>query len=278
MNINAAIIEDNSEIIETLKYTLAKLTLPVAVIEVAQTADEAYLALQNDHVELAFLDIQLRDATIFEVLEKLFKEGRKLPELVFVTAHGSFENALKAIQFACLDFVTKPFDTPDIEAAVRRFTDKRSSKEQNQQTQIGFLLQLMRGDLQTLKSIAIALPKGVIELVDLQQIVYIQADENISIVHLSDGKILHSTRHLGHYLELFTGNPDFFQISKSCLINLVHLRQYNHQDKSLKLKTNENLTVSHRFSRSLHKFLLNSQNKHLLSGGQFDFLKNLFKS
>jgi DNA-binding LytR/AlgR family response regulator len=220
----------------------------------------------------------LRNATIFEVLEKLFKEGRRLPELVFITAHGSFENALKAIQFACLDFVTKPFDVSDIEIAVRRYSDKRDSKQLNQQTQIGFLLQLLRGDLQTLKSIAIALPKGVIELVDLQQIVYIQADENISNVHLSDGKILHSTKHLGHYLELFTGNPDFFQISKSCLVNISHIRQYNHQDKSLKLKTNESLTVSHRFSRGLHKFLLNSQHKHLIGGGQFDFLKNLFKS
>lgn len=278
MNINAAIIEDNSDIIETLKYSLAQLSLPVTVVEVAQTAEDAYNALQNASVELAFLDIQLRDATIFDVLEKLFYEGRKLPELVFITAHGSFENALKAIQFACLDFVTKPFDTSDIEAAVRRYSDKRNSKQQNQQTQIGFLLQLLRGDLQTLKSIAIALPKGVIELVDLQQIVYIQADENISHVHLSDGKVLHSTRHLGHYIELFTGNTDFFQISKSCLINLSHLRQYNHQDKSLKLKTNESLTVSHRFSRGLHKFLLNSQHKHLIGGSQFNFLKNLFKS
>ncbi|MBK8956697.1 MAG: response regulator transcription factor [Saprospiraceae bacterium] len=278
MNIHAAIIEDNSEIIETLKYTLAQLPLHVTLIEVAQTAEDAFHALKNAEVELAFLDIQLRDASIFEVLEKLFKEGYKLPELVFITAHGSFENALKAIQFACLDFVTKPFDTPDIEAAVRRYAEKKNSQQQNQQTQIGFLLQLLRGDLQTLKSIAIALPKGVIELVDLQQIVYIQADENISHVHLSDGKILHSTRHLGHYLELFNGNPDFIQISKSCLVNLCHLRQYNHQDKSLKLKTNESLVVSHRFSRILHKFLLNSQHKHLIGGSQFNFLKNLFKS
>lgn len=278
MNINAAIIEDNIEIIETLKYSLAQLELPITILELAQSAEDAYKALQNSNIELAFIDIQLREATIFDVLEKLFKEGHQLPELVFITAHGSFENALKAIQFACLDFVTKPFGLSDIEAAVQRYIDKRNSKEQSQQSQVGFLLQLLRGDLQTLKSIAIALPKGVIELVDLQQIVYIQADENISTVHLADGKILNSTRHLGHYIELFTGNPDFFQISKSCLINLFHLKQYNHQDKSLKLKTNESLVVSHRFSRGLHKFLLSSQHKHLIGGNQFGFLKNLFKS
>ncbi|NOT36388.1 MAG: response regulator transcription factor [Saprospiraceae bacterium] len=278
MNINAAIIEDNSDIIQTLKYTLAQLSVPVTVIELAQTVDDAYRALKNEKVDLAFLDIQLREGTIFEALEKLFKEGHKLPELVFITAHGSFENALKAIQFACLDFVTKPFDTPDIEAAVKRFLDKKTTMQQNQQTQVGFLLQLMRGDIQSLKSIAIALPKGVIELVDLQQIVYIQADENMSHVHMSTGKVLHSTKHLGHYVELFTGNPDFFQISKSCLLNILHLSQYNHQDKSVKLKTNESLTVSHRFSRGLHKFLLNNQHKDLISGSKFDFLKNLFKS
>lgn len=275
--IHVAIIEDNADNVEILEYTLSQLSIPVKLVGVAMTDEDAYPLLSDKTVELAFLDIQLRNTTVFTILEKLFKEGRPLPELVFLTAHGSFENALKAIQFACLDFVTKPFHTNDIENALQRYIGKRESKQTNQQTEIGFLLQLLKSDIHSPKSMAIQLSRGIIELVDLQQIVYFEADENVSTVHLANGQILHSSKSFGHYLGLLSDNPDFVQISKSLLVNVLHIRQYNHQDKSLKLKSNDSLTVSHRFSSGLHKFLLNNQ-KHLVQEDKFGFIKKLFNS
>lgn len=275
--INVAIIEDNADNVEILEYTLSQLSIPVKLVGVAMTDEDAYPLLSDKTVELAFLDIQLRNTTVFTILEKLFKEGRSLPELVFLTAHGSFENALKAIQFACLDFVTKPFHTNDIENALQRYIGKRESKQTNQQTEIGFLLQLLKSDIHSPKSMAIQLSRGIIELVDLPQIVYFEADENVSIVHLANGQLLHSSKSFGHYLGLLSDNPDFVQISKSLLVNVLHIRQYNHQDKSLKLKSNDSLTVSHRFSSGLHKFLLNNQ-KHLVQEDKFAFIKKLFNS
>ena len=141
--INIGIVEDNNDNIETLKYTLSQTDYNINVVDVAKTADAAYQLLLNDKIELAFLDIQLRESTIFSVLEKLYKENRPLPELVFTTAHGSFENALKGIQFACLDFVTKPFSTSDIENAMQRYLQKKETK-QPQHAEIGFLLQLLK--------------------------------------------------------------------------------------------------------------------------------------
>ncbi len=261
MNIHVGIVEDNPENIETLKYVLAQLETPVTLAGEARTMEEAYPLLKNERLDLAFLDIQLRKGTTFEVLEKLFSEGSKLPEIVFVTAHGSFENALKAIQFACLDFVTKPFSKPGIEAAVHRYLKKQDSSLENQQAQVGLLLQLLRDDMQTPKSVAITLSKGVLEFVDLQQIIHIEANESMSKVKLSDGKILRSTKHLGHYIDLLLGHPGFKQISKSCLVNTAHLKQYNHREKVLLLKNGESLIASHRYSRSLRKQLLENQQK-----------------
>ena len=276
MNIYIAIVEDNSDNIATLKYALSQTPYHITVVAEAKNADEAYRVLSDDRVELAFLDIQLRDSTIFSVLEKLFQEGKTLPDLVFTTAHGSFENALKAIQFACLDFVTKPFSHEDIEHAVQRYLNKKEIK-QNKGTEIGFLLQLLRNDIQSPKTMAVQLQRGIIEIVDLANMLYIEADENISVVHLSNNQKLHSSKNFGHYLALLTDKKEFVQIGKSCLVNLNHVKQYNHQDKSLRLKNNESLVVSHRFSKSLHKYLLNNQ-KDLVNQGMFDFLKGLFGS
>ncbi len=275
--IQIAIVEDNDDNIRTFKYVLTQLSMPVHLAGIARDGEEAYSVLTNPAIALVFLDIQLRNTTIFNVLERVFKDGHLLPELVFLTAHGSFENAVKAIQFACLDFVTKPFNTADIENTMLRYITKKQASSHNQQPEIGLLLQLLKNDIHTPKSMAIPLSRGIIELVDLHLIVYIEADENISVVHLSNGQSLHSNKNFGHYLSLLSDNFDFIQISKSYLVNVSHIRQYNHQDKSLKLKTEHTLIVSHRFSRELHKFLLSNQ-KQLLSEGKFDFIFNLFKS
>lgn len=276
MKIHIAIVEDNSDNIATLTYALSQMPYQMIKVAEAKTAEEAYRVLSDEKVELAFLDIQLRESTIFSVLEKLFKEGKPLPELVFTTAHGSFENALKAIQFACLDFVTKPYSNEDIEQAIQRFLQKKETK-QHQRTELGYLLQLLRNDIQSPKTMAVPLQRGIIEIVDLEEMVYIEADENISIIHLANQQKLHSSRNFGHFLSLLTDKKEFVQIGKSYLVNLNHVKQYNHQDKSLKLKNNESLVVSHRFSKSLHKYLLNNQ-KDLVNQGMFDFLKGLFKS
>jgi two-component system, LytTR family, response regulator len=275
--IQIAIVEDNADNIETFQYVVSQLTTPVQLAAVANDELGALSILTHPGIELVFLDIQLRNTTIFSVLEKAFKEGPISPELVFLTAHGSFENALKAIQYACLDFVTKPFHTSDIENSLQRYLAKKHNAPNNQQPEIGLLLQLLKNDMHTPKSMAIQLSRGIIELVDLHLIVYIEADENISMVHLADGQSLHSNKNFGHYLNLLSDNLDFIQISKSYLVNVAHIRQYNHQDKSLRLKTGQTLIVSHRFSRELHRFLLSNQ-KQLLSEGKFDFIKNLFKS
>jgi len=261
MKIHIGIVEDNFEIIKTLKYILHQLDFSIDIVGEAQTMEEADPLLQDDRLELAFLDIQLRKGTTFEVLEKLFREKVKLPELVFITAHGSFEYALKAIQFACLDFVTKPFDKATIEGALQRYVKKKESKPPNQQAQVGLLLELLRDDMQSPKSIAVILSQGIIEFVELQQVMYFEADNNTTCVKLTEGKTLRSTRHLGYYIDLLMGQPEFKQISKSCLVNTAHLRQYNHREKTLLLKNGDTLIASHRFSRSLRKQLLESQQK-----------------
>lgn len=274
-NIVIGIVEDNSDNIATLKYSLGQTSYNITVVHEAKTADEAYELLMSDKIELAFLDIQLRDNNIFSVLEKLYKENRIMPELVFTTAHGSFENALKAIQFACLDFVTKPFSVSDIEKAIQRYLIKKDTQPQ-QNKEIGFLLQLLRNDIQSPKTIAIQLQRGIIEIVDLHLIQYIEADENISRIHLVNDQLMNSSKSFGHYLSLLSDNNSFLQISKSIMVNVQHIKQYHHQEKTLKLKSNNTLVVSHRFSTSVQKFLLHTQ-KDFVSEDKFGFIKNLFK-
>jgi two-component system LytT family response regulator len=261
MNIQVGIVEDNQENIETLKYLLNQVDSGITIEGEAQTMEEAFELLKSKRLDLAFLDIQLRKGTVFEVLDRLLQDGVPIPEIVFVTAHGSFENALNAIKFACIDFITKPIDQEAIRAALERFRARKKPERSDLQKQVGFLLNLMNKDLQKPASIAINLPRGILEFTELKEILYFEADQNMSKVKLVSGQTLRSVKHLGHYLELLYGHQEFIQISKSCLVNRVHLKQYNQRNKTLTLNNGESLIASHRFSRNLKKELIEGGDK-----------------
>jgi two-component system LytT family response regulator len=254
MQLLVGIVEDSQENIDTLRYLLSDISDDIRIAGAAQTMDEARHLLRQP-LDLAFLDIQLKEGTVFEVLEELQSSGDPIPPLIFVTAHGSFDYASKAMRFAALDFLTKPLAIDDLRNAVGRFRHV-SKQRQSQSEQIRFMLEMLRGNMQAPKSIGVILVKGVIEFVDLTDILYFEADENTCKVHQQDSTLLHSTRHLGYYLDLLSGHTEFLQISKSCLVNATHVKRYDHRAKELLLKNGKSLVASHRFSKVLKNRLM----------------------
>ena len=257
MSLRVAIVEDSQENVETLRFLLEQLGEPIEIVAIANTLEEAEKVLINSGIDLAFLDIQLKEGNIFDVLDRLGKKDINLPDIIFATAHGSFEYATKAIKFACLDFITKPLDINDIRTVIHKFKKKQAQTSDISQ-QVEFMLQLLKGNMQAPQSIGIVLSKGVIEFTELRDIIYISADENISQVVLTNKQKLTSIKSLGYYSDLLQGNNEFIQISKSCLLNLDYLKTYNHRDKSIILKSGESIVASHRYSRFLRKALLES--------------------
>jgi len=274
MKLRVGIVEDSLENIDTLKYLLDQSSRDIEIVGEAKTLDEARALFAQD-LDIAFLDIQLKEGTIFEVLEEWHKSNRDLPPIIFTTAHGSFDYAAKAIRFAALDFLTKPLDLEELTMAMDRVKPKphMPSGTQLRDEQVGFLLDLLRGNMQAPASIGIILPKGVIEFIDLKQILYFRADESTCKVKTLDGNFYHSTKHLGYYIDLLLGNKEFVQISKGCLVNTDHLKRYNHRDKTLVMKNGESLVASHRFSKVLKKSLVERQGKQVIDDG---FLRKLF--
>lgn len=87
------------------------------IIVVAQfgRVTEAVAALNASPVDLLFLDVQMPQATGFEVLERI--EPRP-PAVIFTTAHEGY--ALKAFNVAAIDYLLKPFDDERFRQSVDR--------------------------------------------------------------------------------------------------------------------------------------------------------------
>ena len=274
MALKIAIVEDSQDNIDTLQYFLSRSPTPVEIIGTAMNLDEAAVLLTNSQIELALLDIQLKDRDIFELLDKLNEHNSISFDIIFVTAHSSFEYATKAIQFACLNYITKPVSEKELDAALQN-AYARMGHSANA-AQLNLLLEIIKGNIQSPKSISINLPKGVIEIVDLVDIKFIEADGSTSYIHLTSDKKLHSVKPLAHYSNLLEIDQSFITISRNCLVNLKHVKRYDHREKTLTLKSGESLIVSHRYSSILKQKLLSSTQNTGMMKSVLDSFRKLF--
>ena len=96
------------------------------------------------------------------------------------------------------------------------------------------------------------------EYIDKSQIVYIEACESYSWIHLrGDAKFL-SCKTIGFYEELFS-EDNFARIHRSYLINLTHLKLYEPRYRLVHLKGEIVLPVSHRKNRVISKMVSNTK-------------------
>ena len=244
MSLRVAIVEDSQENIDILKYMIERCAVAVDIIGIARTKEEAVVLLSRDDVDVALLDIQLKKGTIFEVLEDLSKIKKINFETIFITAHGSYENALKAIRYACLDFINKPIDEDELHAILEKVNSKVSS--QSVDSQLKQLLHFVGGEADSPDTIGIILPKGIIEFVPIHKILYMEADQTICRIFLSDDSKFNSSKHFGYYLDLLADHPSFIQSSKSHLVNMNHIKQYNHRERTINFENGSHLIASFR--------------------------------
>jgi len=240
--IKIAIVEDQIENVEVLKYFLNQYSKDIVIKYIAQNGQEARKVLVNKDIDLALLDIDLGDETIFDVLNSI-DYSHLNNSLIFVTAHGSFENAIRAIRFSCLNFITKPIDFDELESTLDKAFERT---RQENGLSIETLLDIFKTDVISPKKIGIPLSHGEVQYEDCDNIIYILADDSVSHVQLHDDINLNSVKNLGYFSKLFVGHKDFHLIHKSTLINLNHIKKFNHRERLITMSDNKQLEVSRR--------------------------------
>lgn len=120
---NVLIIEDEKPSARRLNRMLDQ--LGVQVNEMLHSVEEAIDWFKsNKHPDLIFLDIQLSDGLSFEIFDVVAVESA----IIFTTAFDEY--ALQAFKLNSVDYLLKPIDDEDLEAAVTKFK-ARIPKQQN---------------------------------------------------------------------------------------------------------------------------------------------------
>ncbi len=215
--INAIIIDDEPAARASLALEINLHCPQITVVaEASSVAEGIEVVGSHPHASLLFLDIQLTDGSGFDLLQKINFEDLKI---IFTTAYSEY--ALRAIKFAPLDYLLKPIDAQELQAAVEKATRGRQTEMQEQ---IRLFMQQMSGGATANARIALATADG-IHLHYVKNIVRCASDGNYATVHFDDQRKLLVAKTLKD-LEILFSPYRFERIHKSHLINVDHLRRY----------------------------------------------------
>ena len=101
--------------------------MPKAILgPVLDTIDESVAYLKDNTPDLIFLDIQLADGLSFDI----FKKTKVTAPIIFTTAFDEY--AIQAFKVNSIDYLLKPIDPKDLEAALGKFNNNFSQNTQQQ--------------------------------------------------------------------------------------------------------------------------------------------------
>jgi signal transduction histidine kinase len=110
------IVDDDIAILEVLEMRLLAMGF-----EVTSTPDaiRALQTLESTRFDLALLDLRMEPMNGIQLMEALHARQPRLPVLI-MTAHGTIETAVEAVQRGAFDYLTKPFVRDELRSKIRR--------------------------------------------------------------------------------------------------------------------------------------------------------------
>jgi two-component system LytT family response regulator len=229
MSLKAIIVDDEDLARKNLIMLLQEYCPDVEVIGDAGNIDSAQELIETQHPDVIFLDIRMPSGSEgFDLLERIEKRDFLV---VFVTAFKDY--ALRAFNANAIHYVLKPVDIDDLVMAVDKVKESKKlmggdpSNFETYFESIENLSQSMSSKGYGNK-VAISHTRG-IKLIDIHDIMYLEASGNCTVLYFKDGTRYLDTRTLKIYEGIL--NPAFFyRIHKSHIVNMEYLKEYLNED------------------------------------------------
>jgi DNA-binding NtrC family response regulator len=121
------IVDDEAEIRESLQTLLE---LEGFEVDSAANGEEGLTRIGERPFDLVLLDLALPDRNGLDLLAEINSHDPGLP-IIMITAYGTVENAVKAIQAGAANFIQKPWDNEKLLADVRAAVGRHRAEEEN---------------------------------------------------------------------------------------------------------------------------------------------------
>lgn len=219
--IQAIIIDDELQGRKLLQALIKSHCTDIHVVEECCDLPNGVKAIRKHKPDLIFLDIEMPGHSGLELLD-FFDEKDINFGIIFTTAYNEY--AVKAFKMSAVDYLLKPISGADLEEAVERFRKRFVKNEPiNSKQEAQFVIE------QSGSKIAIPVGQS-IKFIDLDDVVYLKAENTYTEIHLQDHSKLLVSRILKNFEDVLEDKPNFFRCHKSYIINRQFVLDYVKSD------------------------------------------------
>lgn len=224
--IRTIIIDDEKNSRNNTKQMLTKYFTEIEIIGEAENGIEGRNLIAQLHPDLVFLDVNMPEMTGLEMLESIPEKDKNF-YVIFLTAYGDY--TIQAIRAGAVDYLMKPLMKEELMQAIKRVSkfidEKRHSSAQQQSSKL-----------------MVSHSKG-FTLIDFNEIIMLEAAGNYTDFYLTGNRKIISSRTLKSYEEILDKNI-FYRVSRSAIVNLIHIKEYNNSEENLILTENHQIRIA----------------------------------
>lgn len=256
------IVDDEMPARKQLQALLEEFHTTKPEIQEARSGEEALRFLIGEDFDAVFLDIQLQDMTGLEIAEEMVSR-RISTKIVFVTAYD--QHALKAFDYAAVDYLLKPIEEQRFKVALDRIEKEyRDRKREPAENPLDSVERLLKEHM-----VQEHLPKKLtlehedrLYVMDMQEVIYVETEEGNTKVVTAKGDFF-SGLTLTEWEEKLP-DPPFLRVHRSFLVNLEKVEEVvswfnNALQIKMKVRGEQLIPVSRSKTKSFKK-RMNIQN------------------
>jgi signal transduction histidine kinase len=174
------VVDDDAAILEVLEMRLSSMGFDVTATPEAEVATGA---VQQTRFDLALLDLRMEPTDGIRLMEQLHVHQPRLPVLI-MTAHGTIETAVEAVQRGAFDYLTKPFVRDELRAKIgRALAARRWARDRERLLFVGETL----ASSGVMGRILDAVAQAAVETIDAERCVVFQATDGRLVPMASTG-------------------------------------------------------------------------------------------
>ena len=240
------LIVDDEPLTRTALANLLAQRSDVEGYELTDNAQQALAMLRTSPFDVLLLDIHMPDMSGLQLVERLSREERRPPAVVFITAYQ--EHAVEAFEKRAVDYVLKPFVPRRVHEALDNAMRRSHQDRATRLLELAGSLRLMP---ERTARVAIK-DKGRIVFVDVAELVSVEAHGNYVLLQQKAGTYLLRETISGIAEKLRAHG--FIRIHRSVLVNIAFVDTIQAEpdgDYVLRTKTGKQYHVTRTYRDSL---------------------------
>lgn len=232
MALKTILVDDEILNLKNLEIILTENFPEIDILGMFQTVAAAKLFINENSIDLLFLDISMPIANGFDLLD--YFPVRDF-QVIFVTAHEEY--AIKAIRVGATDYLLKPILTSELRIAIRKVSEVYSLTHKSN----------------TENKLTITYEGGK-SILDFDEILYLKGFDNLTTIYLTRNRKLTLAKTLKHFENLL--QKDFYRIHKSFIVNLKFVTKIlTREAYFIELNEGTQLPISRRNYKDLNEVL-----------------------